>query len=213
MSRLFFRRGGLLIAIALPQAQLVFAQNLTVQVDKPGPPIPKTLFGLFCEDINFGADVGLYPERIKNRSFEFPNPMMGWKQLDRGEPKGQLYIFDQGSINDTPNSHYLRIKTPAGNKGFGVVNEGFRGIGVEKGAEYRFSVRARKIDGSPTSLRVEVEDSQKILGETEVSGFTNVWKTYTASLRANDTSNKAPVNILLEGTGTVDIDLVSLYPN
>ena len=56
----------------------------------PAPPIPKTLFGLFFEDINFGADGGLYPERVKNRSFEFPNPMMGWKQLDRGDPKGQL---------------------------------------------------------------------------------------------------------------------------
>src|SRR6185369_12718231 len=212
MTKLFFKRWALLVAVALLQAQLIFAQTITVQVNNPGPPIPKTLFGLFFEDINFGADGGLYPERIKNRSFEFPNPMMGWKQLDRGEPKGQLYIFDHGSITDTPNSHYLRIKTPTGNKGFGIVNEGFRGIGVEKGAEYRFSVRARKVDGSPTALRVEVDDGQKILGETEVSGFTNVWKTYTASLRVNETTNKAQLNVLLEGAGTVDIDLVSLYP-
>ena len=72
-----------LLAIALFHAQTTFAQtrNITVQVDKPGAAIPKTLFGLFFEDINFGADGGLYPERIKNRSFEFPNPMMGWKLL------------------------------------------------------------------------------------------------------------------------------------
>jgi alpha-L-arabinofuranosidase len=214
MFTLFPKRCALLIAVALLQTQLVFAQTrtITVQVDKPGAPIPKTLFGLFFEDINFGADGGLYPERVKNRSFEFPNPMMGWKQLDRGDPKGQLYVYDQGSVNDTPNSHYLRIKTSAGNKGFGVVNEGFRGVGVEKGAEYRFSVRARKVDGSPAALRVEVEDGQKNLGKTEVSGFTNVWKTYTATLRSNDTAEKARVNLLLEGVGTVDIDLVSLYP-
>src|SRR5919205_692332 len=176
-----FKKLSYLIVFVILQAQVVFAQtrNINVQVDKPGAAVPKTLFGLFFEDINFGADGGLYPERVKNRSFEFPNPMMGWKQLDRGEPKGQLYVYDQGSINDTPNAHYLRIKTPAGNKGFGVVNEGFRGIGVDKNAEYKFSVRARKIDGSPASLRVEVEDGQKLLGQTEVSGFTNVWKTYT----------------------------------
>src|ERR1044072_7508145 len=127
MTKLLNKTRALFIVIALLQAQILFAQSLTVQVDKPGAPIPKTLFGLFFEDINFGADGGLYPERIKNRSFEFPNPMMGWKQLDRGEPKGQLYVYDQGSINDTPNSHYLRIKS-SGN-GFGVTNEGFRGIG------------------------------------------------------------------------------------
>src|SRR6185369_17166210 len=101
------------IAVLLIQAQIAFAQtrNITVEVDKPGAAVPKTLFGLFFEDINFGADGGLYPERVKNRSFEFSNPMMGWKQLDRGDGKGQLYVFDHGSVNDTPNSHYLRIKS------------------------------------------------------------------------------------------------------
>src|SRR3954447_1456764 len=118
---------GWLIAILLIQAQIVFAQtrNVTVQVDKPGAAIPRTLFGLFFEDINFGADGGLYPERVKNRSFEFPNPMMGWKQLDREDAKGQIYVFDHGSVNEQPNSHYLRIKTPAGAKASGVTNEGF----------------------------------------------------------------------------------------
>ena len=122
-----------LIVIALLQGQIAFAQtrNINVQVDKPGAAVPKTLFGLFFEDINFGADGGLYPERIKNRSFEFPNPMMGWKQLDRGDTKGSLQVYDQGSVNDVPNSHYLRIKSSGSGKGFGVTNEGFRGVGVQ----------------------------------------------------------------------------------
>src|SRR3954462_11720091 len=104
----------LVAALALVAGQTLPAaaqtRSVTVRVDKPGAAIPKTLFGLFFEDINFGADGGLYPERVKNRSFEFPNPMMGWKPLDRGDTKGQLYLFDHGSVNDTPNSHYLRLK-------------------------------------------------------------------------------------------------------
>ena len=142
-----------LLAIIFSQIGFAQTRNIMVQVDKPGAQIPKTLFGLFFEDINFGADGGLYPERVKNRSFEFPNPMMGWKELDCGEPKGQLYVFDSGSVNDAPNSHYLRIKTPASGKSFGVTNEGFRGIGVEKGADFTFSIMARRIAGSPTSAR------------------------------------------------------------
>src|SRR5688572_28823574 len=116
------------LTISLFHAQITFAQtrNITVQVDQPGAAIPKTLFGLFFEDINFGADGGLYPERVKNRSFEFPNPMMGWKPLDRGDKSGQLHVFDQGSIRDTPNSHYMRIKSSRSGKGFGITNEGFR---------------------------------------------------------------------------------------
>jgi alpha-N-arabinofuranosidase len=202
-----------LLTVAVVQTQLVFAQtrNITVQVNKPGAAIPKTLFGLFFEDINFGADGGLYPERVKNRSFEFPNPMMGWKQLERGT-KGQLYVYDHGSVTDTPNSHYLRIKSSGDGKGFGISNEGFRGIGVQRDAEYRFSVRARRVDGAPVALRIEVEDGEHVIGTTQVSGFTNVWKTFTAALRPTATSNKAHLNILLDGSGTVDIDLVSLYP-
>ena len=91
------------------------------------------------------------------------------------------------------------------------MNEGFRGIGVEKGADYTFSVMGRA-SVCPAALRVEVEDDERVLGETQVSGFTNVWKTYTATLRATETSGKARLNLLLEGSGTVDIDLVSLYP-
>jgi alpha-N-arabinofuranosidase len=203
------------LGLVIVQAQIAFAQagNITVQVDKPGAAIPKTLFGLFFEDINFGADGGLYPERVKNRSFEFPNPMMGWKQVDRGDTKGDLYVFDQGSINDTPNSHYLRIKVATAGKGFGVMNEGFRGIGVQKGAEYMFSVTARRVDGAPAALRIEVEDDNgRSLGQTKISGFTTDWKTYTASVRATETNNKAHLNLLLEGSGTVDVDLLSLYP-
>src|SRR5215212_4900279 len=120
-------------ALAVVAAQAVPAaaqtRSITVQVDRPGAAVPRTLFGLFFEDINFGADGGLYPERVKNRSFEFPEPLMGWKQLDRAGSKGQLQIFDQGSVNDMPNSHYLRI-TSTGN-GYGLTNEGFRGVGVK----------------------------------------------------------------------------------
>jgi alpha-N-arabinofuranosidase len=201
--------------LVIVQAQIAFAQtgNITVQVDKPGATIPKTLFGLFFEDINFGADGGLYPERVKNRSFEFPNPMMGWKQVDRGDTKGELYVFDHGSINDTPNSHYLRIKVANAGKGFGITNEGFRGIGVQKDAEYIFSVTARRVDGAPAALRIEVEDdSGHSQGQTKVSGFTTDWKTYTSSIRATETNNKARLSLLLEGSGTLDIDMVSLYP-
>src|SRR5688500_429372 len=135
------------LALVLVQAQFAFSQtrNITVQVDKPGGAIPSTLFGLFFEDINFGADGGLYPERVKNRSFEFPNPMMGWKEVSRGEAKGALLVIDQGSITEAPNSHYLRIRVDAAGKGFGMMNEGFRGIGVEKGAEYTFSLTARRV--------------------------------------------------------------------
>src|ERR1044072_9044949 len=203
------------LVLLLAQAGPVAAQTrvITVQVDRPGAAIPSTLFGLFFEDINFGADGGLYPERVKNRSFEFPEPLMGWKQTTPGDSKGTLQLYNLSTNKDDPNSHYLRVKVDEPGKGFGVSNEGFRGVGVEKGKEYTFAVMARSAGTSPAALRAEVVDAQgRALGEARVSGFTSQWKKDTAPLRANETDAKARLNVLVEGAGTLDVDLISLFP-
>lgn len=202
------------LGLVIVQAPIAFAQDnkITVQVDKPGASIPKTLFGLFFEDINFGADGGLYPERVKNRSFEFPDPLMGWKQINPGNSKGAVYVLDQGSVNDVPNSHYLRLKVETPGDGFGLVNEGFRGIGVEKGTEYTFSVKARRADGS-AGLIVQLEDANGgVLGKTKISDMGPQWKKYTSKIRSNATDPKARLSVLADGTGTLDLDLISLFP-
>ena len=206
---------ALICALCLgTQGQLANAQtNITVQVDHPGAAIPPTLFGLFFEDINFAADGGLYPERVKNRSFEFTDPLMGWKQIDRGGSRGAIYVLEEGSFNNAPNSHYVRIKTEADTRGSGLTNEGFRGMGIQEGAEYTFSVNARLISGEPIGLQIELEDPSGIkLGKAEIAGFTTAWKKHSTTIRASGTSGKAHLNIVLAGRGTVDLDLVSLYP-
>src|SRR6187551_3867373 len=54
--------------------------NLEVNTSKTITKIQPTMYGVFFEDINFAADGGLYAEMIKNRSFEFETPLMGWIQ-------------------------------------------------------------------------------------------------------------------------------------
>jgi hypothetical protein len=96
------------------------------------------MFGIFFEDINFAADGGLYPERIKNRSFEFDQPLTGWHanlnitpKGELGRTQGELDIRTEHPLNKT-NPHYLRIR--AYEPGYGLSNSGYRGIGVESGA-------------------------------------------------------------------------------
>jgi len=66
--------------VARGRAQSAAPLAVRVAVNQPGAAIPSTLFGIFFEDINFAADGGIYPERVKNRSFEFPDALMGWKR-------------------------------------------------------------------------------------------------------------------------------------
>lgn len=59
--------------------------KLTVS-QKKTTPISKDLIGVFFEDINYGADGGIYAELIENRNFEF---------VDCYGDKGDYYtIFD-----------------------------------------------------------------------------------------------------------------------
>ena len=191
--------------------------RITVRVDRPGAKIAPTMHGLFFEDINFAADGGIYPERIKNRSFEFPDPMMGWKPIELANYRGTTYVINREGA-DAANRRFLRLAPEANTntKGFGVTNEGFRGIGVQQGAEYTFTVTARNAEGSanrPGTLRVEiVDESNRTLGSATLSGITPEWNVHTAAIRATGTHNKARLNIFAEGNAGVDLDLVSLYP-
>ena len=70
----------LLSMIVLTTALMSFAQStMEVNTKKLGAPIQSTMYGIFFEDINFAADGGLYGELVKNRSFEFPQALMGWQ--------------------------------------------------------------------------------------------------------------------------------------
>ena len=58
---------------------------LVVDDASAGIPIQPTMYGVFLEDINFAADGGLYAEKINNRSFEYDNPLQGWKTYGKVE--------------------------------------------------------------------------------------------------------------------------------
>src|SRR5271156_1998406 len=92
---------------------------ISVDAAHPGAAISPSMFGIFFEDINFGADGGLYPELVKNRSFEFAEPLTGWHEIlgytvSKGlDPhKGELSIRTEAALNAT-NPHYLRARAYA----------------------------------------------------------------------------------------------------
>lgn len=198
---------------AAPLAQQAASESITVQVNQPGAAIPSTLFGIFFEDINFAADGGIYPERVKNRSFEFAEPLMGWKKLAEEGARGSCEVRAEDPLNAN-SPHYLRLK--AETDGFGLLNEGFRGIGVKQGETYTFSTYARSGlpgEARPKALKISVVDANgKELGRARLSGFGKTWKRLSVPLRANATEAKARLKLTTEGRGTLDLDHVSLFP-
>jgi alpha-L-arabinofuranosidase len=198
---------GILAAAISTNAQPV---NISVAVDQPGAQINHGMWGIFFEDINFGADGGLYAELVKNRGFEFPDPMMGWNKISPDMARGELSIRDDEPF-DAANPHYLRILSE-GTAPFGAANEGFRGMGVSKDETYDFSAQIRGVDGSPI-LRLQLRGSDgALLDSVELKGFSAGWKQCTATLHPKATDPKAQLTIVMDGKGIVDLDMVSLFP-
>ncbi len=202
---------GLLAAPAgaFAQATKVF----TVKADQVKATIQPTMWGLFFEDINMGADGGIYAELVKNRSFEFYNPMMGWKELQKDGGRGKVLVLNQEAINPI-NRHYVRIESTSDQANYGISNEGFRGIGIRKGDQYNFSVLARQQEGSNVALVVELVNPEgKSIGTGTVTPQGTQWKTYKVSFTATDTAPKAQLNVWSKGKGTIDLDMISLFPD
>ncbi len=186
------------------------AATITVQTDQPGAKLNPAMWGIFFEDINFGADGGLYAEMVKNRGFEFPDPLMGWIEIHPNLARGELSVRNDEPFN-AANPHYLRIVSE-GTAPFGVSNEGFRGMGVSKNETYDFSAQIRGVDGSPV-LRLQLYGGDgTLLDSVGLTNFSSGWKKYTATLHPKDTDPKARLAIVMEGKGIVDLDMVSLFP-
>lgn len=203
----------LFIVLLLIGSLSAFSQTnkLVIDTQKEGVEIPSTLYGIFFEDINFGADGGLYAEKIKNRSFDFPYALTGWT------PFGNLEVKNDGPFENNPN--YIRLSPPNHkDKYTGIDNEGFFGVSFQKDEEYRFSVWARVPDGGNAEIKVQLthtatgRDSQDF-GSTKILISGSDWNKYSAVLKARGTAKKGKLRIFLsKPENTVDLEHISLFP-
>lgn len=182
------------------------SNEFKIDVQNPGAPIQSTMYGIFFEDINFGADGGLYAELVKNRSFEFDDPFGGWT------PFGNVTVQTKNPCFDR-NPHYARLSYEKEQTGTGLDNEGFKGIGIKEGEKYDFSLYARAQSSTPVKLRINLVNSRNDLceeKEIEVSG--KEWKKYTVVLTPGMTDAHSRLRITMATKGIVDLEHISLFP-
>jgi alpha-L-arabinofuranosidase len=187
------------------------AVRLTVDLAHPGHAVSPTLHGIFFEDINYGADGGLYAELVQNRSFEHAERLYAWGTVNR-EGQGTVTVESTDPLNAN-NAHYLRLEIRDPGKGFGVANYGFGGIAVRRGENYFFSVRARSDGPSGGALRAGLEDeSGRPLGDCTVEGLNGHWQKFEGTIRSSGSATHARLVVLATAPGRVDLDVVSLFP-
>jgi len=203
---------GLILGITIQsQAQ---SQTFTIKANQLKAEVSPTMWGVFFEDINMGADGGIYAELIKNRSFEFYKPLMGWT-IQGKKNEGDILVVNRQEANSA-NPRFLRVNVKDAAKGqMGITNEGFRGMGIKSGLRYDFSIMYRQARPGVKMHLELINAKNEIIGKGEItpSGSGSDWKKQSASFNATATEQKAKLNIWFEGNGVIDLDMISLFPS
>ena len=191
--------------------------NLQVDVhpDKARP-ISDKLIGVFFEDINYGADGGLYAELIQNRDFEYSsadrkewNGAYAWTL----EGDGGKFTVEAGTEPiHANNPHYaiLDIHQP----GVMLKNTGYDGIVLKKGEKYDFSLFGR-IPAGKKGGKIHVlllDKDGKEVARTSVKITSANWKKQQAVLKVNADVNAGSLALIPQQAGTYELDMISLFP-
>ncbi|MBQ8202321.1 MAG: carbohydrate binding domain-containing protein [Clostridia bacterium] len=214
---------SLLVLLCLLLPSCAFAATLTADADVTTVEMSDTLYGLFFEDINYGADGGLYAELLQNRSFEYEdilNPRAidhynGWGFNLTFGAKGKATVMTEDPLNIN-NPTYMRVTCEKGDYRF--ANLGYQattlagGVPVEVGKNYRCFVYLRNAGDFSGTVEVALtKRTGKAIAQAQTLTLTDAWQKYEMTFTAASTED-AVLSFILHGTGSVDVDMASLMP-
>jgi len=216
--RFYNRFQVLLLAAALLAAAIsTNAQPAKISVDMahPSHAISPMLWGIFFEDINLSADGGIYPELIRNRSFEDADTPESWTFTSAGgKSEAAISTADVQARPPIPplnpfNRKALRVKAHGA---FALVNEGYWGMNIVNGDGYtlKFAARSENFDGKLTAKILSTNGT--VLAHGEISGIGGNWGYHTLDLTAAGADPRGKLEISGDGQGVLFLDMVSLMP-
>jgi alpha-L-arabinofuranosidase len=186
------------------------AAVLKIDAGCRGTSVSPTLFGVFFEDINYGADGGLYAELVRNRSFESPSGAESWQAV--GVPgEAKINVLQRNPLNPS-NPRYAHVAVARA--GQGIVNAGYGGMRLVAGDSYSISAYVRSDDPKAPSLSFILDDpvGGSIAGRFESGGIGKEWRRLESVVVADKGATSGRLEILASGSGTFEIDLVSVFP-
>ena len=217
MKRKINRLASIAITLFAFASGLQAQTKITVDVNKPGHIISPTLFGIFFEDINLSADGGLYPELVRNRSFEDADSLQYWK-FTSGDAKSKASVIKANVQSRQPvpplNSFNRKALLIEANGSFKLENGGYFGMNAVQGGSYSFKLAARVTDDYKSPLKISfIGSNGNELASGEIIGFDEKWQYYSLKLSTSGNDPKAHLEISGEGSGKIYLDMVSLMPD
>lgn len=202
---------AILLAAAIPSSHA--QSTYMVHTKQVVAPVPKTLWGLFFEDINRAADGGVYAEMVENRSFDFPKPMTAWDTWPSNRLRDGIFLVMNQSAENPADPKYMRVTTKATDT-VGLMNSGFdEGMAFKKGLPYTFTLRYRQKEPSIHVRIFLFSAKNRVLARTSLALKDNrEWTNQEVNITPTDTTDGGKLLVIFEGKGQIDVDRISLFP-
>lgn len=140
------------------------------------------------------------------------DPYPGWEIAKRGAAEAEAeLVTEQPNFSTAPTS--MKIKVSRLGEGISLVNKGYWGIALQKGASYRLRmfVRHTGVAGN-LDVRLLGQGGNELGKATLALAADGGWHEYTATLAVSDTTTVGRLSIDLPAEGTYHFDYVSLFP-
>src|ERR1700753_1049494 len=159
----------------------------SVDVSKPGAPVPDIGRGQQLEEFNHQFQGGLYAQLINNPAFnELDNPIAAWSVVKSGSSDGTLHAqsaYETEMLN--PNQqHCARLSVTSVSSGsVALANAGYWGIAFKDNTPYKVSFWARKGSNFSGTLKVRLESNDgAVYAESKEFKPEAKWQHFTCEL-------------------------------
>jgi len=191
--------------------------TLTIHADQPASTVSPTLYGLMTEEINFAYEGGLYAELVRNRTLRGDwSGINYWYLVEKGNAAAKM-ADDRttGPSAALKTSMRLDVEKADAQNQAGVLNEGWWGMEVKPGTEYKGSFYAKAgAEMGPVTVSLVANQTGVALATAKVEGIGTEWKqfTYTLKTGAIEAGAANHLELTVGHAGTLWLQLVSLFP-
>ena len=183
--------------VSLLSAMLLLGRSnpitITVHADQPLHSVSKDLFGIFFEEINCAGDGGIYPELVRNRSFDDSDKPEHW-DISSG-------------LKTEVKSGKLVINAETDGE---ITNKGYWGMSLEKGQKYSLQVTGDF--ASDSQLTVEATDGNKPIATTNLKLTAGMGRTVVTTITPSATTSTGALTVKVTKGSKFALDYVSLFP-
>ncbi len=180
--------------------------TINIATGVTGATVSPDLFGAMMEDINFGAEGGIYNDEVRNSGFnDSTNALNSWAAV-KGSGVTDSLASDAttGPTSALTQSGKLTITSGvSASSRAGISNAGYFGVAVAPGVSYSVQFYAKASAGFTGPLTVDLESTTgTVYASATIPSITTAWAPYTATLNTPSNTPTTSTNRFVISTNS-----------